>query len=61
MITNSYLTFKIGNEIFATNVSNVHNILEMQRITEIPDAPDYFKGVINFRTTDSYRFKVIPI
>jgi purine-binding chemotaxis protein CheW len=51
MITNSYLTFKIGNEIFATNVSNVHNILEMQRITEIPDAPDYFKGVINLRGT----------
>ncbi len=51
MTTNSFLTFKIGNELFATNVSKVHHILEMQRITEIPDAPDYFKGVINLRGT----------
>jgi len=51
MTTNSFLTFKIGNELFATNVSKVHNILEMQRITEIPDAPNYFKGVINVRGT----------
>lgn len=46
---NSYLTFKIGNEIFAANVIKVLNILELQDITAVPQAPDYMKGVINLR------------
>lgn len=47
--TNSYLTFNLGNEVFASHVSKVLNILEMVRITEIPRSPDYMKGVINLR------------
>jgi purine-binding chemotaxis protein CheW len=47
--TNSYLTFKLGNEEFGVHVSQVLNILEMARITEVPKAPDYMKGVINLR------------
>jgi len=47
--TNSYLTFKLGNEEFGVHVSQVLNILEMTRITEVPKAPDYMKGVINLR------------
>ena len=47
--TNSYLTFKIGEEEFGAHVSKVLNILELQKITEIPKAPDYMKGVINLR------------
>jgi len=46
---NSYLSFRIGNEIFAANVANVLNILELQDITSIPQVPDYMKGVINLR------------
>lgn len=46
---NSYLSFKLGNEEFASHVSKVLNILEMTRITEIPQAPYYMKGVINLR------------
>lgn len=48
---NSYLSFKLGEEEFAANVSKVINILEMTRITEVPKAPDYMKGVINLRGT----------
>lgn len=47
--TNSYLTFKLGNEEFGVHVSQVLNILEMTRVTEVPKAPDYMKGVINLR------------
>ena len=45
----SYLTFKLGNELYAANVSKVLNILEMARITKVPKAPDYMKGIINLR------------
>ena len=47
--TNSYLTFKLGEEMFGANVAKVLNILEMTRITEVPKAPSYMKGVFNLR------------
>ena len=46
---NSYLSFKLGNETFASNVSKVLNILEMMKITQVPKSPAYMKGVINLR------------
>lgn len=48
---NSFLSFKLGDEEFAANVGKVLNILEMTRITEVPRAPEYMKGVINLRGT----------
>jgi purine-binding chemotaxis protein CheW len=45
----SYLSFRIGTEIFAANVKNVLNILEMTKITKVPKSPSYMKGVINLR------------
>lgn len=47
--TNSFLTFKLHKEYFAVTVSKLLSILEMQPITEVPDAPLYMKGVINLR------------
>ena len=47
--SNSYLTFKLGEEEFGAHVSQVLNILEMTKITEVPKTPDYMKGVINLR------------
>ena len=46
---NSYLTFKIDEEIFAANVSKVISILELSKITKIPRTPDFIRGVINLR------------
>lgn len=48
---NSYLSFKLGEEEFAAHVGKVLNILEMTRVTEVPKAPVYMKGVINLRGT----------
>jgi purine-binding chemotaxis protein CheW len=45
----SYLTFKLGEEIFGANVAKVLNILEMTKITKVPKSPPYMKGVINLR------------
>lgn len=48
---NSFLSFKLGEEEFAAHVGKVLNILEMTKITEVPRAPEYMKGVINLRGT----------
>lgn len=47
--TNSYLTFKIGEELFGANVSKVLSILELTKITRIPRTPEFIRGVINLR------------
>lgn len=48
---NSYLSFKLGDEYFAVNVSKVLNILEMVPITHVPKSHDSIVGVINLRGT----------
>jgi purine-binding chemotaxis protein CheW len=45
----SYLSFTLGEEVFAAHVSKVQNILEMSKITKVPKAPAYMLGVINLR------------
>lgn len=45
----TYLTFRVSEEHYAINVKNVVNILEMFKITKVPHAPDYLKGIINLR------------
>lgn len=45
----SYLKFKIGEEQFAANASFVHNIIEVPKITEVPEMPEFMLGVINLR------------
>ncbi len=50
-ISNSYLSFKLEDELFAAHVSKVLNILEMTKITKVPKSPDYMLGVMNLRGT----------
>lgn len=45
----SYLTFKIGAEIFAANVKNIQNIIENTRLTKVPQMPSFIIGVTNLR------------
>jgi len=45
----SYLSFKLGNEIFAVSVHKVLEVLEIQNVTKVPNTPEYVRGVINFR------------
>lgn len=49
--TDSFLTFKIADELYAVNVSKVLSILELTKITKIPRTPEYIRGVINLRGT----------
>ena len=43
------LVFKLGNEEYGINVQEVQEIWSYERITSIPNAPFYVKGVINLR------------
>jgi purine-binding chemotaxis protein CheW len=45
----SYLTFNLGEELYASNVKNVINIVELSKITKVPRAPEYMLGIINLR------------
>ena len=47
--TDSFLTFKIADELYAVSVSKVLSILELTKITKIPRTPEYIRGVINLR------------
>lgn len=47
--TSQYMTFKLGDELFAINVAQVREVLEMPRITKVPSAPRYMRGVVNVR------------
>ena len=47
--TAQYITFKLGDELFAINVGQVREVLELSLITKIPSAPDYLRGVVNVR------------
>ena len=48
MIT-EYMTFKLGNELFAISVAQVREVLELSQITRVPTAPAYMRGVVNVR------------
>jgi purine-binding chemotaxis protein CheW len=50
-----YLIFRIGEEEYGIAIRHVNYIIGIQKITELPDMPDYVKGVINLRG------KVIPV
>lgn len=43
------LTFLLGDEYFAVNVSYVLEVLEKQHITKVPQTPDHILGITNFR------------
>jgi purine-binding chemotaxis protein CheW len=47
--SNQYMTFKLGDELFAINVSQVREVLEVLQITKVPTAPAYMRGVVTVR------------
>ena len=54
-LTDKYLLFNLGNEEYGIDISRVTGIEELQKITRVPDMPEYMKGVINLRG------RVIPV
>lgn len=47
--TARYLTFRLGDELFAINVFKAREVLDVTHITRVPTAPGYLRGVVNVR------------
>ncbi len=50
-----YLTFWAGERIFGVSIADVVQIVQMQPFTEVPEFPDYARGIITLRGS------IIPI
>jgi purine-binding chemotaxis protein CheW len=50
-----FLTFALGNEVYGIEIMYVTEIVGIQPITEVPELPEYVKGIINLRG------KIIPV
>ncbi len=50
-----YIVVKLGDEKYGIDISNVDNIVRMQRITRVPKSQPQYIGVINLRG------EVVPI
>jgi purine-binding chemotaxis protein CheW len=50
-----FLTFSLGKESYGIEIRYVTEIIGIQLITEIPELPEYVKGIINLRG------KIIPV
>ena len=50
-----YLTFSLADEIYGIDIAVVIEIIGIQNITQVPEVPDYVRGIINLRG------KIIPV
>lgn len=50
-----YLIFSLGDEFYGIEIKHVTEIIGIQPITEVPELPDYIKGIVNLRG------KIIPV
>jgi purine-binding chemotaxis protein CheW len=50
-----FLTFILGSESYGIEIKHVTEIIGIQPITEVPELPEYIKGIINLRG------KIIPV
>jgi purine-binding chemotaxis protein CheW len=47
--TAQYLTFRLDEEVFALDISQVREVLDFTAITKVPRTPEFMRGVINLR------------
>jgi len=50
-----YLIFSMGKEQYGMEIRYITEIIGIQPITEVPEMPDYVKGITNLRG------KIIPV
>lgn len=43
--------FKSGNEYFGLDIENVREIIDVQQVFKVPEAPDFIEGLINLRNS----------
>src|SRR3990172_12261370 len=47
--TAQYLTFRLEEEVFALDITQVREVLDFTTITRVPRTPEFMRGVINLR------------
>jgi purine-binding chemotaxis protein CheW len=52
---NQLVTFQLGEELYGINIMDVKEIVRVQAIRAIPNAPSYVEGIFNLRS------EIIPI
>ena len=52
---NQLVTFQLGEELYGINIMDVKEIVRVQAIRSIPNAPAYVEGIFNLRS------EIIPI
>lgn len=50
-----YLIFTVGNELYGLEIRYIAEIVGLQPVTDIPEMPEYVKGITNLRG------KIIPV
>lgn len=50
-----FLTFTLGEEVYGIDILYVTEIVGIQPITEVPELPEFIRGIINLRG------KIIPV
>jgi purine-binding chemotaxis protein CheW len=53
--SNQYLSFNLKDEVFALDISRVREVLEFDKVTRVPQVPEFMRGVINLRG------RVVPV
>ena len=53
--THQLVTFQLGEELYGINIMDVKEIVRVQNIRAIPNAPSYVEGIFNLRS------EIIPI
>ena len=48
-VVSQYLTFSLGDEVFAMDICCVREIIQYGRMTMVPLMPEFVRGVINLR------------
>ena len=43
------VTFQLGDDIYGIDIMAVREIIKLENVRELPDAPDYFYGILNLR------------
>ncbi|MCL2138249.1 MAG: chemotaxis protein CheW [Treponema sp.] len=52
---NQLVTFQLGEELYGINIMDVKEIVRVQNIRAIPNAPTYVEGIFNLRS------EIIPV
>ncbi|HPU17453.1 MAG TPA: chemotaxis protein CheW [Bacillota bacterium] len=54
-LSNRYLTFRVDKEVYGIELKYVTEIVGVQPITEIPEMPEFVRGIMNLRG------RIIPV